>query len=91
MEAIVIKVSVRQQMPKLWNITLKLKLMDGDTELLSKDFSERYRTGQAIAEIVGRFQEDMQEAIDNYKAEQNIFTAAQLDNAIAQLQNSLEV
>lgn len=87
----IIKVSVTQQLSKLYNITLNLKLLEGEQELLSRDFSERYRVGQNITEVVNNFKEGMQAEIDNYKAEQNLFTAAQLDTAIDNLKNSLSI
>jgi len=91
MTAEITKVSVNLVMEKMWHITLNLKLMDGVDELLSKDFSERYRTGQTISEIVERFREDMQAEIEKYKSEQQISNNPQLATAITNLQNSLVV
>jgi len=85
------KVSVVNSMPKLFVITLNFKLIEGTAELLSRDFSENYRTGQDVSEIVGRFRKKMQNTIDVYKSEQILFLHTQLDSAIATLENNLTV
>ena len=87
------KINVSNIMPKLFSVTLKLRLIDDDriTELLNQNFSENYRIGQSIVNVVDRFRTVMQKIIDNYKAEQNLFNNAQLDNAIKNLKNSLIV
>ena len=91
MTAIVTKVSVNKRQEKLFSIVLNMKLMDGETELLSKDFSENYRTGNNVSDIVAKLQVDMQAAIDNYSSEQAIFNHAQMDTAVTILQGNLEV
>lgn len=75
----------------LYNITLTLSLMEGATELLNKDFTERYRTGQVIPTVTAKFIAAMQDEINKYKAEQIIYNHAQLDTAIINIKNGLVV
>jgi len=83
------KVSVREELDKLWSITINLTCTDGGQEVINKDFSVRYRPGQNISQKVQILLEKMQEAIDDYKSEQQIFNASQLDTAVTYLQNNL--
>ncbi|KKM22151.1 hypothetical protein LCGC14_1628200 [marine sediment metagenome] len=85
----VTKVSVTEQMNKLWNITLKLRLLDITVEVFDKDFSIRYRTGEDIAAKEAKLQIIMQEAIDDYKAEQVIFDHTKTDTIVTNLNNNL--
>ena len=87
----VTKKSVTRQMPKLWNITLNMILTDGSVEVLNKDYSVKYRTGDDISLKTDLFIKQMQKDIDNYKSEQAIFTNAQLDTAITTVQEGLVV
>ena len=89
MEIIVTKKAVKKIQPKLYAITLNLTCKEGLVEVLNQDFSEHYRTGQNVAEIVNDFKIKMQEAINDYKEEQQIFSTAQLDNAVVALKNGL--
>lgn len=89
MEITVVKKSVKRTQPKLYSVTLNLVVKDGTTEVINQDFAENYRTGQSIADIVGRFKTKMQEVIDACKEEKQIFSAAQFDNAIIALKNNL--
>ena len=86
----VTKETVSEQMDKLWNIILKLKLFDGSTEIIfEQDFSTRYRTGEDIANKESEIQIMMQDAIDDYKAEQVIFDHAKMDTIVTNLNNNL--
>ncbi len=85
----VTKKSVTRQIPKLYSITLNLTCTDAGITVINQDFSQNYRTGNNIATIVNKFLPIMQEVIDNYKAEQQIFTAAQLDTVIVTLKGNL--
>ena len=87
---IVTKKSVIYIQGALFNITLNLQYLDGETVLLDSDFSEHYSTGEK-ATTVSKFKTKMQEAIDNYKSAEVIFDSAALDAAITTLQNELEV
>ena len=85
------KVSVSETMRGMWNIVLKLTYTDGVEEVINQDFSIRYKQGQSITIKVQEIKEKMQEAINDYKAEQVIFNHAQLDAALTWLQDNLEV
>ena len=86
----VTKETVSEQMDKLWNITLNMKLFDGSTEIVfEQDFSTRYRTGEDIANKESEIQIMMQDAIDDYKAEQVIFDHAKMDTVVTNLNNNL--
>ena len=84
-------VSVSKQMEKLWNATLKLKIFDDAVEVYDQDFSVRYREGEDIADKELKFQIKMQKAIDDYKAEQVIFTHAKMNTMVTNLNNNLVV
>ena len=88
---IVTPISVKQQMDKLWNATLNLKILDDAVEVYSQDFSVRYREGEDIANKESKFQIKMQKAIDDYKGEQVIFTHAKMDTMVTNLNNNLVV
>ena len=89
MEITLTKKSVKKVMPKLYSVVLNLSCEENGIEILNCDFSENYRTGQNIAEIVNRFRTKMQDTIGTYKEENQIFSATQLDTAITTLKNSL--
>jgi len=86
----VTKVSVSEQMDKLWNITLNLKCTEDTVEVINQNFSVRYRPGQDAEAKVKKMLAEMQEAIDDYKGEQQIFDAIALDTAVTWLQSNLE-
>lgn len=85
----VVKKEVGQQMDGLWNIILTLTCMDGAVEAFTEDFSIRYRTGQDPEVRVKAILDDMQAAIDEYKAEQAIFDHTKLDAAVTWLNTNL--
>lgn len=89
--ATVTKKSVKLTQPKLYNITFNLVLTDGGTEVLNQDFSCSYKPGDATADRVKEVKEDMQKAVDNYKAEKAIFTAAAMDAVVTNIQGSLSL
>lgn len=72
-------------------VTLNLKYLNGTTVLIDQDFSQSYFVGQTPAIVVDKFKDEMQRAIDDYKAAQVIFNAMALDTAITALKNGLEV
>lgn len=91
MIATVTKKSVSLIQKDLYVITLNLSLKEGVVELLSKDFSERCRTGQAISTVTAKFTVAMQAEINKYKAEQVIYNHTQLNTAVTNIQNGLIV
>ena len=86
----VTKVRVDKVMDGMFNIVLNLCYKDGSDVLITRDFTEDHRIGNSVNYTIAKFLVLMQEAIDNYKAEQNIFNSAVLDNAIITLENNLE-
>ena len=83
------KVSVLQQMNRLWNITLKLRCLDGTEEVVNRDFSVRYRPTQSISDKTAELRQQMQKVIDDYKGEQQIFNHSQLNTAVTNIQSNL--
>ncbi len=84
-------ISVKKQMDKLWNVALSLQIFDDAIEVYNQTFSIRYREGEDIADKELKFQVKMQKAIDDYKAEQVIFTHAKMDTMVTNLNNNLVV
>ena len=89
--ATVTKQSVSLCMPKLWYIKLNLTLIDGGIEVLSKDYSVKYKTGGSIPSKKAEFIVRMQADIDKYKSEQAIYKSAALNTAVTGIGNALEV
>ena len=89
LSTLVTPISIKQQMDTLWNVTLNLIIFDDAVEVYNQDFSVRYREGEDIANKESKFQIKMQKAIDDYKAEQVIFTHAKMDTMVTNLNNNL--
>ena len=85
----VTKASVTEQMDKLWNVALNLTCLDAAVEVINRDFSIRYRMGEDLADKESKIQAMMQEAIDEYNAEQVIFDHAKMDTIVTNLNNNL--
>lgn len=101
----VTKISVSEQMHKLWGIVLNLTCwpqgvtkehpvrgpdgVDMKNAIIFEDFSLRYRTGQDVEAKVKEVEEQMQDTIDEYKGEQTIFNHTKLDIAVTYLNNNL--
>jgi len=83
------KISVKLTQDKLYSITLNMKYLDGEVILIDQDFTQKYRTGDNVGVIINKFKVVMQKVIDDYKAEQVIFTASSLNTAITTLQSGL--
>ena len=75
--------------PKLNNIIFNFILADTNGPGFNRDFSVEYRTGENVADKVAKVKIDMQEAINIYKAEQQIFNSAALDNAVIAISEGL--
>ncbi len=73
----------------LWDIILNLTCTDGGLEKINRDFSTHYGTGQDPETIIKKLQVVMQEAINDYKAEQVILNHAKLTAGIAYLNTNL--
>lgn len=87
----VTKKSVTCSQEGLYQITLNMKYQDGTTVLLDQDFTERYKTGQAINLVATSFREQMKMAIRKYKEGRVIFNAAQLDTVVTNLNSTVGV
>lgn len=83
------KVSVSKQMDKLYSITLKLTYLDEGVELLSKNFTQRYKTGDDISLKIAEIKDEMLEEINELKVKNNILNNEQLDSAVSKLQTDL--
>ena len=85
------KVRVVEPMPKMYAITVNLKCLDGETELLNRDFTINHKIGNSVDYSVDKFRTMMQEEIDKYKREQQILNAQILDSAIMELKGKLVI
>lgn len=83
------KKSVSLVQKDLWAVIFNFILLDGVIEVLNKDFSVNYRTGQTISYITQKFVNLIQEEINKYKSEQVIFNHPQLDNVVTAVKNNL--
>ena len=89
--ATVTKKSVTATMDKMWTITMNMILTDNTVEVINKDYPVNYRSGDSIPAKTAKFIELMQEDIDNYKSEQQLFNAAALNTAVTNVQAGLVV
>ena len=83
------KKEVKLIQDKLYLIVLNLEYTVDEKIVLSRDYTQKYRTGDNITAIINKLKTSMQKDIDSYKAEQTIFNATALDTAINTLQNSI--
>ena len=83
------KVSVIESIPKVYVITLNLKVSEGEKVLIEQSFTENHKLGNNTNYTINKFRKKMQEVIDKYKSEQNILNSAQLDSAIIVLEGGL--
>jgi len=89
--ATISKAAVHCQMPKMWNVALNMILTDNDVEVINKDYSVRFRTGDSIAAKQARFIDLMQADIDKYKSERTIYNAAALNTVATNVEAALVV
>jgi len=87
--ATVTKKSVSYAQPKLHNITFNLILKEDTVEVLNKDVSCNFHSGDTASTKVALMIDLMQIEIDKYKAEQVIFNSTALNNAVTSIQNGL--
>jgi len=84
----IVKKSIALVQKDLYSITLTLTITDGAV-ISNYDFTQEYRTGQSVPTITAVFIAKMQDKINNYKSEQTIFNATQLDTAVTNIKNGL--
>lgn len=83
------KVSVDEPQDGMVVVTINMTCTGGGVEVINQDFTGIKKNHVSLATVRERLRVEMQAAIDEYKREQVIFTSQALDNAIADLQNSL--
>ena len=87
----VTKVSVVSKGEKFNNdfhtITMNLKVLDGTTEVINKDFSIDHKAVHTLSDSLPRMKEMMKKEILKYKAEKALFT--KLDATITELETQL--
>lgn len=88
----VTKKSVSKVLDGQWSITWTLEGFDGAESILGPlDFSEDYKTGDDVSRVEVGFIERMQDAIDDFKKENLILNATQMDISLGIVQAALEV
>jgi hypothetical protein len=86
---LITKKSVVRQQDKLYVITVNLSVKEGTVELINRDFSFNYRTGDAVNKRYNEVLIEMQEYINNYKAEQVLLNATAFTTVVNNLQTNL--
>ena len=89
--ATVTKKSVTEVQHKLWNVTLNMVLTDNSVEVINKDYSVKYRTGDSVAAKQSTWVAMMNADIEKYKSEKTIFNAAALATVVTNVGSALEV
>jgi hypothetical protein len=87
--ATVTKKNVTTIQPKLFSIVFNLVIKDANVEVINRDFSCEYHTGDDPASKVAEVKEKMQIVIDSYKAEKVIYNAAALNTAVTNIEGGL--
>jgi len=88
---LVTKKSVTKVMDKLWDVSVNMVLTDNAVEVINKDYSLHYRTGDSVGAKQTAWIAMMQADIDKYKSEQGIYNAAALDTVVTNVGNALEL
>jgi hypothetical protein len=83
------KISVAEQIPNLFIITIRLVCEDTSVEVIDQEVAERYRPGDSIPEIVAKIKTKMQGIIDEYVGEQALFDQPALDTQITSIESDL--
>lgn len=73
----------------IYQITLNMICIEGIIEVINQDFTQNHNPANSINIAKEAIQKRMQKVIDDYKANQTILNSQQLDNAVADIQNSL--
>lgn len=75
----------------LFDIKMKLILLEDAVEVFEKKYSIRYIRGDDINDKITQFITAMQFDIDKYEDELQIFNAAQFDTAVSSVQSGLVI
>ena len=89
--ATVSKANVAKVMDKMWNISMNMTLTDDASEVINKDYSVRYRTGDPVAAKESEFIALMQADINKYKSEKGIYDAPAFGTAVTNVGAGLVV
>ena len=87
--ATVTKKGVTYMMPNMWSVSINVVLTDDAVEVWDRDYSVRYRAGDAIAAKQAKLIEMAKTDIDKYKSEQMIFNAPAFDDVVTNVQTAL--
>lgn len=92
MIATITKKSVKRAgMEKLFYITVNLSVKEGETEVINKDFTFEYRPGDNVTLKYSEVLKEMQNEINIYKSEQEIFNSVKLDTLASTLSKNVTV
>lgn len=89
----VTKSNVRLAMPKMWAVTLTLTVVDDAPGApgFTRTFAQNYKAGKSIPDLAAMYQDEMQKAIDQYKAERAIYDHDHLATLVTGVQAALEM
>ncbi len=88
--ATVTKVGVVSSDVGYYTITLNLKVNDGVSDVIDKDFSVNYRTSwDNVSDLEELMRIQMQKEIDTYKAADTISQSSALSTSVTNVQGSL--
>jgi len=69
-------IDVKRTMPKQFRISADMELLSGLDVIFTYSFGCDYKPGDDITDRVDRLQEELQDALDNFAAEQELVTPA---------------
>ena len=72
-----------------FNVSVDVVINDGTTDIITTSVSARYIEGTAPSEVTAKLQTEIKDIWDKYQAEQAIYNAVALDNAITTLNTQL--
>lgn len=87
--AVIEKVSVNKINQHLYNVTIKMTVNDGQSDVFTVEASERYSSSETdLSGIKARLIEKIKADWDKYAAEHDIFSAAAFDSMVNQIQTT---
>lgn len=85
------KANVIKTQDKMWNVSMNMVLTDDGVEVINKDYSVRYRTGDSVAAKELEFISLMQIDINKYKSESVIYNAHAFSTIVTNVEAALEI
>lgn len=85
----VTQISAVQVMTGAFNITMNLTAKDGAVEVINQDFSTIHKNGVPVTRAEAIIRENMQSAINAWKAADVVYDSAVLNNAVSRIQAAL--